>query len=137
MDAVRRRLAAAALGATCMCAAAPLAAQDPSAPPPARTPIPFRQDRESGGDLAARAAGVLALGVLAAYGGAVALKRSGFLAGRALPGKARRVRLAETVRLSRRSVLHVVEYRGEELLLAESEHGVQLVSRRQEGAGDA
>jgi hypothetical protein len=136
MDAVRRRLAA-ALAATCVCAAAPLAAQGSSAPPPARTPIPFRQDKESGADLAARAAGVLALGALAAYGGAVALKRSGFLTGRTLPGKVRRVRLTETVRLSRRSVLHVVEYRGEELLLAESEHGVQLVSRRPEGAGDA
>jgi hypothetical protein len=130
---VRVGLAAVALGAAAACATA--SASDAGAPP-AKTPIPFKQDKESGAGLAARAAGVLALGALAAYGGAVALKRSG-LAGRALPGKTRRVRLAETVRLSRRSVLHVVEYRGEELLLAESEHGVHLVTSRAEGAGDA
>jgi hypothetical protein len=130
---VRVGLAAVALGAAAACATA--SASDAGAPP-AKTPIPFKQDKESGAGLAARAAGVLALGALAAYGGAVALKRSG-LAGRTLPGKTRRVRLAETVRLSRRSVLHVVEYRGEELLLAESEHGVHLITSRTEGAGDA
>ena len=136
MTAVRRvRRAAAALGAVCAVAAVPAAAQVAAAPP-AKTAIPFKQDNESGAGLAARAAGVLALGALAAYGGAVALKRSS-LAGRALPGKNRRVRLAETVRLSRRSVLHVVEYRGEELLLAESEHGLQLIASRAEGGGDA
>lgn len=131
----RRHLAAAVLGTACAVAAVPVLAQVASAPP-AKTAIPFKQDKESGADLAARAAGVLALGALAAYGGAVALKRSG-LAGRTLPGKTRRVRVAETVRLSRRSVLHVVEYRGEELLLAESEHGLQLIKSRAEGAGDA
>jgi hypothetical protein len=130
---IRVGLAAVALGAAAACA--PASASDAGAQP-AKTPIPFKQDKESGADLAARAAGVLALGALAAYGGIVALKRSG-LAGRTLPGKTRRVRLAETVRLSRRSVLHVVEYRGEELLLAESEHGVHLITSRAEGAGDA
>lgn len=130
---IRVGLAAVALGAAAACATA--SASDAGAPP-AKTPIPFKQDKESGAGLAARAAGVLVLGALAAYGGAVALKRSG-LAGRTLPGKTRRVRLAETVRLSRRSVLHVVEYRGEELLLAESEHGLQLIASRAEGAGDA
>lgn len=128
-------MAAAALGACCAIAFTPVLAQDGSTPP-SKTAIPFKQDKESGAGLAARAAGVLALGALAAYGGAVALKRSG-LAGRTLPGKTRRVRLAETVRLSRRSVLHVVEYRGEELLLAESEHGLQLIASRPEGGGNA
>lgn len=131
----RSRLGAAALGAACACAAMPALAQQ-SSTPPARTPIPFKRDEASGADLAARAIGVLALGALAAYGGAVALKRSG-LAGRALPGRMRRVRPVETVRLSRRSVLHVVEYRGEELLLAESEHGLQLVATRAQEAADA
>jgi hypothetical protein len=130
-----RRLAAVALGAALCAPCAHTAAQGAPAPP-AKTPIPFRQDKESGAGLAARAAGVLALAALAAYGGAVALRRHG-LAGRALPGRTRRVRLAETVRLSRRSVLHVVEYRGEELLLAESEHGVQLIRSHAQGGGDA
>jgi hypothetical protein len=135
MPSARRRFAFAALAAACAIAVVPARALESSAPP-AQTPIPFKQDKESGADLAARAAGVLALGALAAYGGAVALKRSG-LAGRALPGRTRRVRLVETARLSRRSVLRVVEYRGEELLLAESEHGLRLIQRHAEGAGDA
>ena len=136
MIAIRRlRCAAAALGAFCAFAAVPVPAQV-TATPAAKTAIPFKQDKESGAGLADRAAGVLALAALAAYGGSFALKRSG-LAGRALPGKTRRVRLAETVRLSRRSVLHVVEYRGEELLLAESEHGLRLIASRAEGGGDA
>jgi hypothetical protein len=132
---VRRRCTAIALGAACACATVPVPARDASAPP-AKTAIPFKREPESGAGLAARAAGVLALGALAAYGGVAALKRSG-LAGRTLPGRARRVRPVETVRLSRRSTLHVVEYRGEELLLAESEHGLRLVARHAEGDGDA
>jgi hypothetical protein len=111
-----------------------------SAPPQAtRSAIPFKQDEDSTAALAGRGLAVLALGALAAYGGALGLKRFGLarsgLTG--LTGQVRRVRLLETVRLSRRSVLHVVQYRGEELLLAESEHGVRLVSSRAEGAVDA
>ena len=130
---IRVGLAIVALGAAAACT--PASALEASAPA-AKTPIPFKQDKASGADLAARAAGVLALAALAAYGGAVALTRSG-LGGRAFPGKTRRVRLAESVRVSRRSVLHVVEYRGEELLLAESEHGLQLIKSHAAGAGDA
>jgi hypothetical protein len=104
--------------------------------PNGRTAIPFKQDTASTAALAGRGLAVLALAALAAYGGALALKRLG-LTRPGLPGLARRVRRLETLRLSRRSVLHVVEYRGEELLLAEGEHGVHLVSRRPEGATDA
>jgi hypothetical protein len=127
-------LAAALLGAA-LAIATPALAQN-AAPPGMKKPIPFKQDESSGARLAARGIAVLALATLAAYGGALALKRFGLGSG-ALPGKLRGVRVAESVRLSRRSVLHVVHYRGEELLLAESEHGLQLLSSRAEGAGDA
>ncbi|WP_332879676.1 flagellar biosynthetic protein FliO [Massilia sp. S19_KUP03_FR1] len=103
---------------------------------PAKPAIPFKQDGDSGGSLAARAAGVLALAALAAFGAAVAIKRFGLVPG-ARPGKVRQVRLTESVRLSRRSVLHVVDYGGEQLLLAESEHGISLVSSRPQGGVDA
>lgn len=130
----RSRSLAAALGAVLLAAAAQAPCQP--AAPRARTPIPFKQDEESSASLAGRSIAVLALAGLAAYGGALALKRFGI--GRiAVPGKTRRVRLAESIRLSRRSVLHVVHYRGEELLLAESEHGLQLVASRAGEPGDA
>lgn len=130
----RQGLAGLVLGAAVLLAAP---ASCWSAPQPgARSAIPFKQDEESTAALAGRGLAVLALAALAAYGGARALKRFG-LARPGLPGLTRRVRLLETVRLSRRSVLHVVHYRGEELLLAEGEHGVHLVSSRQEGAADA
>jgi hypothetical protein len=128
----RRRLATLLFGAVLLFAAAPSRA----VPQPIGKPaIPFKHDEESTAALAGRGLAVLALAALAAYGGALALKRLG-LTRPGLPGKARRVRLLETVRLSRRSVLHVVHYRGEELLLAEGEHGVHLVSSRPEGAAD-
>jgi len=103
---------------------------------PAKPAIPFKQDADSSGSLAARAAGVLVLAALAAFGAAVAIKRFGLVPG-VRADKVRRVRLAESVRLSRRSVLHVVDYDGEQLLLAESEHGIVLVSSRAQGGADA
>ena len=131
---LNRPLAAALLGAA-LAIAAPALAQN-ATPPGMKKPIPFKQDEASGPALAARGVAVLALAALAAYGGALVLKRSG-LGAKTLPGKVRRVRLVESVRLSRRSVLHVVHYRGEELLLAESEQGLRLLSSRAEGAADA
>jgi hypothetical protein len=134
--ACRLRLAGAALASAVLFACA---APAWSAPLPGTRPaIPFKQEEESTAALAGRGLAVLALAALAAYGGALALKRLGLvrpgLPG--LSGQARRVRLLETMRLSRRSVVHVVHYRGEELLLAESEHGVRLLSSRAEGAAD-
>jgi hypothetical protein len=130
-----RRLAGLVLGLAVL-SAAPCSSAPQQA---ARPAIPFKQDEDSTAALAGRGLAVLALAALAAYGSALALKRFGLtrtgLSG--LKGQVRRVRLLETVRLSRRSVLHVVHYRGEELLLAESEHGVRLVSSRAEGAVDA
>jgi hypothetical protein len=127
------------VGAALLCAAAAPSRAAPSQSLPqanGRPAIPFKQDTESTAALAGRGLAVLALAALAAYGGALALKRLG-LTRPGLPGLARRVRRLETVRLSRRSVLHVVEYRGEELLLAEGEHGLRLLSSRPEGAADA
>ena len=134
---LHRRLAAMLVGLALLAGAGATCWAAPQ--PSARQAIPFKQDEASTAALAGRGLAVLALAALAAYGGAIALKRFG-LARPGLPGlkgQVRRVRLLETVRLSRRSVLHVVHYRGEELLLAEGEHGVRLVSSRAEGAADA
>lgn len=128
---LRRRLAGA--GLAMLVAGTALAAP---AVTPARTSIPFKQDADSGGTLAARAAGVLVLAGLAAFGAAVAIRRFGLVPG-AAAGKIRRLRLAESVRLSRRSVLHVVDYDGERLLFAESDQGIALVSTRAAGGADA
>lgn len=116
-------------------AAASAAARAPAPGFAAKAAIPYKPETDSTGSLAARAVGVLVLAGLAAYGGAVALKRAGFSAV-TRSGKTRRVRLAESVRLSRRSVLHVVEYGGEQLLLAENEQGIVLLSSRASGAID-
>lgn len=147
----RHGLGAIALGAGLLAAGGTAWSQDvPPAPPaqaaaqpaptpipaPIPAPIPFKHDKDSTPALAGRGLAVLALAALAAYGGALALKRFGVGTTVKLGG-ARRVRLAESVRLSRRSVLHVVHYRGEELLLAESEHGLQLVTSRAQEANDA
>jgi len=41
---------------------------------------------------------------------------------------ARRLRTVEAIRLGKASMLYVVEYNGEELLIAESAHGLQLLN---------
>lgn len=92
-----------------------------------RTTIPFKQEKQSTDTLAYQSIAALVLVGLAAYGIVFGLKRfGGTMTGRL--GKLQRVRTIESIRLGRRSVLHVVEYQGKELLLAESEHGVQLLS---------
>jgi len=132
----RHRLGAIVLGASLAVASGAASSQDTpqaarvQAPAPAAAQgIPFKHDKESAPALAGRGIALVALAAFAAYGGALALKRYGLGAAGPL-GRARRVRLAESVRLSRRSVLHVVHYRGEELLLAEHDHGLQLMASR-------
>ena len=89
--------------------------------------IPFKQEKQSTDTLAYQSFAALILVGLAAYGIVFGLKRFGGAAG-VLPGKVRRVRTLEAIRLGKHSTLHVVEYQGRELLLAESEHGVQLLT---------
>jgi hypothetical protein len=81
--ACRLRLAGAALASAVLFACA---APAWSAPLPGTRPaIPFKQEEESTAALAGRGLAVLALAALAAYGGALALKRLG-LARPGLPG---------------------------------------------------
>jgi flagellar biogenesis protein FliO len=104
--------------------ATPLASPVPA---PTHSSIPFKQDKQSSDSMAYQSFAGLVLVGLAAYGIVLGLKRFGGMPGGVL-GKARRVRTLEAIRLSRRSMLYVVEYKGQELLLAENEHGIQLVS---------
>jgi flagellar biogenesis protein FliO len=90
------------------------------------TAIPFKQEKQSTDTLAYQSFAALVLVGLAAYGIVFGLKRFGWMGGGPI-GKARRVRTVDAIRLGRRSMLFVVEYQGKELLLAESEHGVQLL----------
>lgn len=90
------------------------------------TAIPFKQEKQSTDTMAYQSLAALVLVGLAAYGIVFGLKRFGRVAGPL--GKARRARTVDAIRLGRRSMLYVVEYRGNELLLAESEHGVQLLA---------
>ncbi|NHZ89935.1 hypothetical protein F2P45_13065 [Massilia sp. CCM 8733] len=101
----------------------------PGAPAAPRTSIPFKQDKQGAGSLAYQSMAGLVLAALAAYGVIFALKRYTLKGGGPLR-QARRLRTIESMRLSRRSTLHVVHYDGEELLLAESENGLRLVSSR-------
>lgn len=98
-------------------------AKEASAAPNA---IPFKQEKQSTDTLAYQSLAALVLVGLAAYGIVFGLKRAGGIKG-GLLGKSRRARTLDAIRLGRRSMLYVVEYRGQELLLAESEHGVQLL----------
>ena len=100
-----------------------------SAKTPASAPhsaIPYKQEKQTTDTLAYQSFAALVLVGLAAYGIVFGLKRFGGLSG-GLPGKGRRARLIEATKLGRRSMLYVVEYQGQELLLAEGEHGVQLL----------
>lgn len=93
-----------------------------------RAPIPFKQEEPSMGQLAFRSLGGVLLAGAAAYGIVLGLKRVGSGASSVL--KARAIRPTATVRLSKASTLHVVEYHGEELLLADGAQGIQLLRSR-------
>lgn len=102
----------------------------------ARGAIPFKQEKQGGDTQIYQSLAAVALAGLAAYGIIVGLKRHGGKAG-AAPGRTRRLRMVEAVRLGRRGMLYVVEYQGQELLLAESEHGIQLLNSRPAAAAAA
>lgn len=89
--------------------------------------IPFKQEKQTTDTLAYQSLAGLVLAGLAAYGVVIGLKRFGGRTGGALR-KARRVHTVEATRLSRRSMLYIVEYRGRELLIAENDQGVQLLA---------
>ena len=125
------RLPAAAL---CVLLAMPCALRAEPAPAP-HSAIPYKQEKQGGAGMAYQSVAALVLASLAAYGIVLGLKKIKAMPGGALR-KPRRMTLVETTRLSRRSLLHVVDYHGEELLLAESEHGLTLLKCRP-GAGAA
>lgn len=117
--------------APCAQAQAPATATPPAVavpstaqPKPAR--IPFKQDKGDTGALASQSLAALVLAGLAAYGIVLLLKKQA-AKGRGPLRMGRRISIVESVRLSRRSTLHIVNYQGEELLFAESEHGLNLV----------
>ncbi len=120
----------------CLALALPAAQAEPPAPRVATEvdvptnathgAIPFKQEKQATDVLAYQSFAALVLVGLAAYGIVFGLKRFGAMTG-GPAGKVRRVRIIEAIRLGRRSTLHVIEYQGQELLLAESEHGLQLL----------
>lgn len=121
------------LALPCLAAADPA----PAAPAAPRSAIPYKQDKQGGDSLPFQSVAGLILASLAAYGIVLGLKKMKNVPGGPLR-RERRMTLVETTRLSRRSVLHVVDYGGEELVLAESEHGLTLVTiRPAKGAPDA
>lgn len=114
----------------------------PASAPAARPAIPFKHEKQSDGSLGFQALAALVLAGLAAYGMVYALKHYGVKgAAGGLVLRQRRVKTLESTRLGRRSVLHVIEYDGEQLLLAETEQKLEVLSRRpaapQAGAADA
>lgn len=109
--------------------AAEPSASAPSAPSAPHSAIPFKQDKHGDDTLAYQSIAGLVLAGLAAYGIVLGLKHFGGPRGTAMR-KSRRLHVHESLRLSRHSVLHVVNYRDEELLLAENEHGIQLLGKR-------
>jgi flagellar biogenesis protein FliO len=120
--------------ATALCLVlAGAAAQAPGPAPAAAVhgAIPFKQEKQAGETMVWQSIAGVVLAGLAAYGAALGIRRIG--AARLGPMRAqRRLHVVESLRLGRRSVLHVVAYRGKELLLAEGEHGVSLI----DGAAD-
>ena len=134
-----------ALASPCFAAEAvqPVATEAaPASAPAARHAIPFKHEKQSDGSLGFQALAALVLAGLAAYGIVYALKHYGVKgAAGGLVLRQRRVRTLESTRLGRRSVLHVIEYDGEQLLLAETEQNLEVLCRRpaapQAGAADA
>lgn len=121
-----------ALAALLLCAvlgAPALAWPQPAPLPVAHSAIPYKQEKKTGDSLAWQSMAGLVLASLAAYGIVLGLKKMKLVQGGPL-GRERHVRLLESTRLSRRSMLHVIDYHGQQLLLAESEHGIALVSSR-------
>ncbi|MCE3261336.1 MAG: hypothetical protein K0R43_415 [Pseudoduganella sp.] len=101
----------------CALALAP-AAQAAGTPPPYK-PAAAPEDGLLGRALGALVVACVAAGVLV-YGA----KRAGL--GRAAPGR-RVLERVDTLRLSQKSALYTVHYRGRQLLLAESEGGLRLL----------
>lgn len=121
-----RCLAALALACTLAAAhgATPAAALAPApAAAPAAHPIPFKKEGSDTSDAAGKSLLALALIVGAAWGGVMLLKRTQPQWQRklGLPGAAgRRLQLVETLRLSAKATLYLVELDDKTLLLAHS-----------------
>lgn len=124
-----------ALAALLLCLATILSSAALAATEEARSQegIPFKQEAVPTDTLAYQSLAGLVLAGLAAYGVVLGLRR---FVGRGIGlGTTHRILTTQVLRLSRRSTLYVVEYRGQELLLAENDHGIQLLMR-QAGASE-
>lgn len=115
-----------------------LAAPEPRTATEAST-IPFKRESRATTDMAWQSGAALALAGLAAYGAILLLKR--FNARTVLGNpRTRHVQVVESTRVSRKAVLHVVEYEGQRLLLGDNDGELRVLANSAQsvaGRGDA
>jgi flagellar biogenesis protein FliO len=99
----------------------------------ANAPIPFKQEAALGSTALGGGAALVLLVSLLAIGVVLYLRRRLNLAP-ALAGTPRLLRVLERQPLGPRAVLLVVEFEGERLLLAHTEHGVTRLAQGKEAA---
>lgn len=125
-----RRLRSSLLGcAACLILIQAHAAENAaSTAPPRKEAIPYKREDRSGTSLAYETVVSLIVVGLVGYAAALALKKTGAF-GELRARSGRRLKLVETLRLSRQSTVFVVEYKGVELVLLESAHGTHRIDR--------
>ncbi|HYD79899.1 MAG TPA: flagellar biosynthetic protein FliO [Paucimonas sp.] len=99
-----------------------------STPAPQSVRLPFKQSTAQDDSVMYRALGAFFLACAAAGGIAYGIKRYLPRLGNKTK-KANSLQRVETLRLTPRSVLHVIRYRDEEILIAESAHGIQFLTK--------
>jgi flagellar biogenesis protein FliO len=88
--------------------------------------IPFKRDTGNGATLASSGAGVLIVSLLAIA--AVLVIRKRLRIGAPAAGRKAMLQVLETQRLGPRSLVSVVEFKGTQYLLVQSEQGVSCVA---------
>ena len=124
--------AAIALSLSCAWSVGALA--QPSAEPQQPGAVTFKPEGSDAGGLAARVLGALVVAALIACGAIYALKR--FAPWVAVPGThpgKGNVRIVEVLRVTQKLSLFVVEFGADRILLAQSDHGVTVVSNTHSG----
>lgn len=120
-------LAALALSLSCAWSQGPIA--QPSAEPQQPDAVRFKPEGSDTGGLALRVVGGLVVAALLACGAIFALKR--FAPWIAVPGTQPgkgNVRVVEVLRVTQKLSLFVVEFGADRILLAQTDHGVTVVS---------
>ena len=106
---------------------AAVASEPASAPPQTPQAIPFKQDKTPTEDgLPRMALGLVVCGALFAVAIVLLRKRYGLAANSA--GAKRNLRIVESQRVTPKSSLHVVEFRGTYYLLGQSEAGLRRLA---------